>query len=282
MKTLNLKPPTGDEAISIARSQGVLNGTELGLLAGYIAGHPDFVNGHVTAERLRMTGEVLDDAQEIIDSTLIAPRTTATAVAKLRKELEYAQEGNKQVLRANMDLLESNAQLLRDAERANESLAREEKLNTQLREDIDRLREQLAEKKETKVVFAYMEARGEDLDPADVGAELAQEIALALAEEQADGSPAEEPKTVESALAKLEALGSPDAIAAFFANVGITGKPRRATSCPVANYLKREFDTPVVAVYERAYTRKAVTATPPTVFAFIQNFDNGEYPDLIA
>lgn len=99
-----------------------------------------------------------------------------------------------------------------------------------------------------------------------------------------------EPEVLAEAL--LDLGPDPDAIAANLAQRGIRGKRGDTECCPVANYLKTQFEeyTPSVAptmtlLYEGspygAVTPYVKTMTPDPVKRFIIEFDDDVYPDLI-
>lgn len=106
---------------------------------------------------------------------------------------------------------------------------------------------------------------------------------------------------LEVAIDKLESLGSPDAIAEFFKYEGIQGYARNGTQCPVTKYLIREnvsskgqfIHTSQVDVtihnmpqpnnnWLDDETIKSVSMDDySNVRDFIENFDDGEYSNLL-
>ena len=82
---------------------------------------------------------------------------------------------------------------------------------------------------------------------------------------------------------------SPDAVAAFLEGQGVTGCRMQATHCPVAEYLKRATGhrrvavdmASVITLGERG-DLGAHALTPVPVSDFIERFDRGLFPALIA
>jgi hypothetical protein len=95
---------------------------------------------------------------------------------------------------------------------------------------------------------------------------------------------------VPDVIAKLQALGSPRQIAAFFESEGVTGYVKSAYACPVANYLVRETGCPdaIVDHYTVAYSPDpaerdevnlvSIYGTP--VGDFVAGFDLGLFSQL--
>jgi|SRR5690606_23403724 len=97
------------------------------------------------------------------------------------------------------------------------------------------------------------------------------------------------PRDVKDKLAKLEALGSPDAIAMELEARGIKAERMSATRCAIARYLGNSssgsrpelavcHDYVIVGHNQRMPSDRI--ATPKSVRLFISNFDAGEYPAL--
>lgn len=87
----------------------------------------------------------------------------------------------------------------------------------------------------------------------------------------------------------LNRLGAtPQEVAANLEEQGITGEPKHAQSCPVANYLKRTFPvdlatvstTMAVLVEDEHRSVEVFTLTPKPVEDFIKAFDKGKYRQL--
>jgi hypothetical protein len=95
--------------------------------------------------------------------------------------------------------------------------------------------------------------------------------------------------TVPEALAALEKLGSPQAIARYFYSEGVRGT-RDIGNCPVQKWLKLTTDTDVVMVTtmgvtywsrsQSGITPPATTGMPETVSGFVRAFDAGAFPQL--
>lgn len=119
------------------------------------------------------------------------------------------------------------------------------------------------------------------LASSDEGRDLRVLACLFFAEEAEAGSLKEQ---LEQVVNQLAAVGNADAIAAFLEEQGIKGARSAAFRCPVANYVKRELGVERVTAYESIYAGEPNTVevrTPPSVFAFIEGFDNRQYPKLI-
>ena len=86
--------------------------------------------------------------------------------------------------------------------------------------------------------------------------------------------------------AKLDDLGdTPERMAESLRVRGVKGQPCSSTFCPLAEYLKREFDASSVSVAFLIYVHngQSVELRPqPHWLSFINQFDGGRYPDLIA
>lgn len=89
--------------------------------------------------------------------------------------------------------------------------------------------------------------------------------------------------------AKLEALGSTDAIAWELEAQGIKATRDNAYFCAIAQYLGNpsysDAGVPPVAVKQSrviCFKDAAVVQTPALVADFIDKFDQGEYPALVA
>jgi hypothetical protein len=90
----------------------------------------------------------------------------------------------------------------------------------------------------------------------------------------------------------LGTLGtSPEQVAETLRAKGIKGQPMQAHSCPIAKWLSAETGAAVVTVDTGSCGvylgfgpgRESVQATPPgAVDQFIVQFDDREYPDLVA
>jgi hypothetical protein len=87
---------------------------------------------------------------------------------------------------------------------------------------------------------------------------------------------------------KLVGLCSPDAIAEYLLDEGIVGKRGFGDSCPVANYIRRETGlVTFVSLGEWGVEPETIhfgtpnREMPYVVGRFVNNFDNGMYPDLI-
>lgn len=98
--------------------------------------------------------------------------------------------------------------------------------------------------------------------------------------------------TVREATDKLAALGGADQIALFFEQEGITGFLQEANRCPVALYLERETNAPVIVCHTHIETlRSCVLFQRPVdgrwmpqylgIAQFIKRFDQRQYPALI-
>jgi hypothetical protein len=85
---------------------------------------------------------------------------------------------------------------------------------------------------------------------------------------------------------KLKALGgSVDGVRKSLAKAKITGSPQEAQSCPLANYLREEFNIEEVEVSQGEITVDGVALRDgdvPKVFStFITGFDQRDFPELI-
>lgn len=88
---------------------------------------------------------------------------------------------------------------------------------------------------------------------------------------------------------KLLAEGGPEQIALFLAGQGIKGVRTSNSSCPVANYIRREIDyVPMVSVGTRHMGAGAGADWDSVDFVntplerFIRGFDSGRFPELEA
>lgn len=90
--------------------------------------------------------------------------------------------------------------------------------------------------------------------------------------------------SIETLLDDLDAKGSADAIAAFFAEAGISGLRGTPDQCPVAHYLMANgCEVKYVDPMEVEFVVEGVlyeVETPPNVDVFIGLFDEGKYPHL--
>lgn len=84
----------------------------------------------------------------------------------------------------------------------------------------------------------------------------------------------------------LAALRTVPKIVEFFVGNNIRGLPRDGTTCPVRAYLPAAGTTTVRVDTHSTYVRlgqeKITISNPMPVSEFIQAFDNGEYPELVA
>lgn len=98
-------------------------------------------------------------------------------------------------------------------------------------------------------------------------------------------------KTLTELLAKLEQLGSADAIAKFFYNEGVRGERNIASGCPIAKWLTvetgGEYSVNGASVCEFPTSKQlaggrkeGVVALPDAAREFIRNFDTGAYAHL--
>jgi len=87
--------------------------------------------------------------------------------------------------------------------------------------------------------------------------------------------------TAEQALRQFTAVDSPDMVADVLLDMGITGRPRQYTCCPVTQYLER-FCGPGWKASQMVVwnDRDPVTRLPAVVGQFIAGFDRGDYPML--
>lgn len=92
-------------------------------------------------------------------------------------------------------------------------------------------------------------------------------------------------RIVNEGLIELGRLGTPDAIACFLIERGLTGRPTFTRECPVARFLQQKtgwadlgVDTSFVIVENGIKSR--VYRNPHAVTAFLRKFDRGEYPAL--
>lgn len=100
----------------------------------------------------------------------------------------------------------------------------------------------------------------------------------------ASGELSAEFERMSEALQRLENMGSPEDIAAYFQRRKILGRPGGPQSCPVARYLTvtlgsvhnvGTYNTSVTEVLTHVYRHG------PNVSGFIDRFDHRDYPDLI-
>lgn len=83
----------------------------------------------------------------------------------------------------------------------------------------------------------------------------------------------------------LQKLGkTPEEVAKTLEQLKITGSPRRAEHCPIANYLEAELHRPAsvgkatASVLGNNFT---ITLTiPRAISEFVRDFDQGKYPQL--
>lgn len=101
--------------------------------------------------------------------------------------------------------------------------------------------------------------------------------------------------TEERVLESLTALGdTSEQIAQSLIAKGITGNPRMAGSCPLANYLVQEIpEAKAVTIYTSAFVFRTTpeesqdddpgvkVRTPGEHLEFMDAFDNGAYPALV-
>lgn len=89
--------------------------------------------------------------------------------------------------------------------------------------------------------------------------------------------------TLPEAMAQLEDYDA-DEVADLLRLAGKTGNRHESLSCPIANYLH---DVVGSEVYVNggmawiAFGPGTTTPVPPGVWAFVEAFDNGVYPDLV-
>ena len=90
------------------------------------------------------------------------------------------------------------------------------------------------------------------------------------------------------AMAKLDALGSAEQIAAYFRAEHLVGAPGLALRCPLARYLLRETGVqPSVGMHDWAPRRHNDPAWMPyfplsaQVEQFVEDVDLGRYPELV-
>jgi hypothetical protein len=93
--------------------------------------------------------------------------------------------------------------------------------------------------------------------------------------------------SLDQALAELP--DTADGIAAYFIEQECRGKRRHASCCPVANYLTGiGYDDATVSRFDiNVWTDDSdidemEAATPEQVAEFVERFDQGEWPELIA
>lgn len=89
-----------------------------------------------------------------------------------------------------------------------------------------------------------------------------------------------EPEVV---LEKLGALGSSRAIAKFLEEEGVSGKLKGATSCPIANYVRRETGVSIAVSAElwAGHPDAERRPVPRWVGEFVARFDDGAFPALV-
>lgn len=90
--------------------------------------------------------------------------------------------------------------------------------------------------------------------------------------------------TLQQAVAQLGSL-SPEGIAALMLSEGIKGEPTNIEACPVAQWLTKEVGAPRYAGLYNVGNEDDiddVTPTPDTVRVFMQAFDLGGFPELVA
>jgi hypothetical protein len=111
--------------------------------------------------------------------------------------------------------------------------------------------------------------------------------------------------SVAEVVEKLQAQGSARQIAEFLAQEQITGELNSGSSCPLANYLRRETHRNVIVTgarvlvtelkeVQRAEAREGFAVTVvispmvvadtrgTPIHAFVRGFDEGDYPELLA
>lgn len=85
---------------------------------------------------------------------------------------------------------------------------------------------------------------------------------------------------------KLRALGSPDQIALYFTEQGISGRPAVVNACLISQWFKRETDRSASVTAARVFHGRDtvqldyVSGRDP-VSLFVVAFDRGDYPALI-
>lgn len=87
-----------------------------------------------------------------------------------------------------------------------------------------------------------------------------------------------------NALQRLEDLGSPDAVAAYFRERGIRGARDHAHLCPVSRYLTATLGGVYDVATDATSLPESATDLYPhgiTVIAFIERFDRGSYEELL-
>lgn len=91
--------------------------------------------------------------------------------------------------------------------------------------------------------------------------------------------------SLDEALAELGE--TPDAISAALIEKGITGARKDDGCCPIAVYLSGIYACPmvtenIVEAWDEDGEAEVWTFTPDAAVAFIQRFDRGEWPELVA
>lgn len=91
----------------------------------------------------------------------------------------------------------------------------------------------------------------------------------------------------DSAVNVLAHMPGPDEVAALLEEKGVTGLPRSAYSCPIAEALNAVVSDGRVAVTQSSikhvsseWETVSVWETPPVIASFIRLFDRGLYPAL--
>jgi hypothetical protein len=88
--------------------------------------------------------------------------------------------------------------------------------------------------------------------------------------------------TAEQALRQFTAVDDPSIVADVLLDMGITGRPRQYTCCPITEYLGQfcgpDWRSSTEAVWQGQDGWP--TPLPPVVSQFIREFDSGLYPML--
>jgi hypothetical protein len=82
------------------------------------------------------------------------------------------------------------------------------------------------------------------------------------------------------AMEKLASLESSAAVAQFLVGERIQGYRSMATSCPVAQYLRRETGQQCEVHMNKFFNKDWSYEVPLNVGIFVYDFDKGKYPDL--
>jgi hypothetical protein len=94
------------------------------------------------------------------------------------------------------------------------------------------------------------------------------------------------------AVGKLAGFSSAQEVREFLASEGVKATPKKSDSCAIAHYLHRETEQIVsvhrggVTVWEETlpfnFNRTQVAQHTAAMLDFINHFDHGDYPELIA